>query len=373
MQTNTFRQFLVFTIANCLAVLTATSQTMGTDSEGKSVYEFQKSETFNLPISSADNSAKINFAKKIGGGTQYYGRRSVIKKINDSLKLLQSIPAIKFDTITKIYSSVDSTRLTMAKSWGLNASFKVSNLLTNLAKVETFKPKYSVALGVGRNIDVLNNWGNISVLKNPFTNWNITLGLEKDEILIYDTLLKTASNNKNLWTKSIIANGSIYFPKLFSKTLVGISSVVSFAFGNNIADLKKYQENKEVYIDNNITSLGDYIGRIGDLRGQNSFRSSISLNIFPNSLDFKNDTIQLCIIPYASLFGATNTTLKKLVGFYVNVSQGKSIFSQNSVIKPGIGLGVDWLVGPNGLGNVSIFVGGSLDLHTFFPHSKPKS
>lgn len=352
-------------------------QTMGTDSKGESVYEFQKSEGFNLPISSADNSIKVNFSWKLESGTQYFGRHSSIPVHNNFLKANpDSNKTIFYDTTKakdgspKGYSSNDSSRFTLAKSWGINSSLKVSNLLSNLAKAPTFHPKYAATLGIGRNIDAFNNWENIRLLTYPFSNWNFTLGLERETVKIYDTVTKKASDFNEKWTKSATFNGSIYFPRLFKKTLLGLSTVLTYKLGNNISDLKKYQDNKALYIDNNITEQGDLIGRIGDLTNQNSFRMAFSLDIFADSFQIKKETVQLCIMPYASFGGAVNSHFNKLVGLYVNVSQGGGLFANNSSIKPGIGAGVDWVISPNGVGDISIFVGGSLSIEKFFPHTK---
>lgn len=366
---------LLVSVLFALFVENTFAQTMGSDREGKSISEFQKSETFSLPVSSADNSAKINYTFKLPNSTQYYGRHSTIPSYNRLLAANNE--SVTYDNTLDAngkpigYTANDSSRFTIAKSWGINASFKISNLLSNLAKIATFHPKYSLSLGIGRNIDEFNNWENIRLLRNPFYNWNLTFGLEMDAVKLYDTILKTPSTYKHPISKSATLNGTCYFPRISQSMLLGISAVLTYTIGNNISDLKKYQDNKALYIDNNITTLGDYIGRIGDFKNQNSFRSAFSINIFPKSLNFKNDTVQLCIMPYTSLYGAVNTHFTKLVGVYVNASQGKSLFANGSTIKPGIGFGVDWVVAPGGIGDVNIFVGGSLDIHSFFPHKKP--
>lgn len=366
-ETNFMKRVLIFLAIICFCNIGLYSQTIGTDSEGKSVYEFQKSETFTIPLSSADNSLMINYSKKLGKGRQYYGDRSTNAELNSIYE--KSRPAaISFIQGTSRYSADDSTRLTMAKSYAVNISLKAANLLSNYAKISTFHPVYSLGVGFGHNIDVFNNWKNIQLLKYPFYNWNVSLGLNVSEVKIYDTLTKTLSPYRRKWTQSINANGSLYFPSNNRNSMFAFSTVLSYERSNNIEDLKKVQERKDLYIDDNITSQGDYIGRLGDFARQNRVRGSFSVNFFPNSLDFSKDTIQLCIIGFVSVFGPTNSHLNKLFGLYINASQGKSLFSNNSTIAPGLGAGVNWVGNSHGLSQISIFIRGSLDIQTFFSH-----
>lgn len=342
--------------------LISTAQVIGSDSRGKDVYSFYKSKSLSLPISAATATAKINYTKLLGKGTQYF----------------VGTPAIVYAGGS--YSHNDSLRLTMAKSTGLNFSFTAGNLLSNLAKVSTFHPTYTLGLGIGRNIDAFNNWSNIRSLKYPFYTWNINFFGSLDNVVLYDTIAK-AQSRKKPFSKGVTAEGTLYLPQLSDNWLFSISGSITYENGSNISSLKNFQANSPTYSNSSIIALGDYVGKLGDLRNQNSFRFRASLPIFPSSMKlFRNstsgryrDSLQLCLIPYYSTYGAVNNKFNQLVGFYVNATQGQNLFTKNSTIVSGLGIGVDWTVNSDGLSNTGIFVAGSLDIHAIFDHERPKS
>jgi hypothetical protein len=343
---------------------TCSAQVIGSDSRGKEVYNFYKSEALSLPISVATSSAKVNYTLLVGEGTQYYIG-------NDS---------IHYDPTTKAYSHADSLRLTMAKSTGVNFSLGVGNILSNLSKVSTFHPTYTTSVGIGRNVDAFNNWDSIRTLRYPFYTWNLNVYGSLNNVVIYDINTNTQERRKPL-SEGVVAEGTVYLPKC-TKTwqypwLVSVSGSFTYERGNNIESLKNFQENKPVYINAQVISLGDYVGKIGDLKNEHLVRGRVSFPLFPSAIKvFKRASgpegdLQLCFIPYYSFYGEVSSPFKHLVGLYVNASQGKKLFAKNSTIVSGFGVGIDWDASSSGLSKGSVFVAGSLDIHALFAHTKP--
>ncbi|RYZ84821.1 MAG: hypothetical protein EOP04_17235 [Proteobacteria bacterium] len=349
------------------------AQTIASDSRGKEVFNFYKSKSLTIPVSVSTSSIKMNYTFKVGEGTQFYVNRFQLDNGN------WQEDSIAVDTP---YNHIDSLRFTLAKSTGINISVGAGNLVNNLVKVSTFHPTYTASVGIGRNIDVFNNWNLIETLRYPFFTWNLNFNFDKNNVLIYDTLIKGAFR-KRPWSESISAEGTLYFPSNFfsnhNHRMIALSGSIRYEFGNNIDKLKSYQENKPSYSNAEVISLGDVVGKLGDLADKELVRGRISLPFFPGALKILKskagtyqDSLQFCIIPYYSFYGPVNTQVSHLVGVYVNVNQGDNLFARNSTITSGFGIGVDWNVTANGFKSGSVFVAGSLDIHKLFAHRKPK-
>lgn len=246
----------------------------------------------------------------------------------------------------------------MAKSTGMNFSLTASNIPMNLAKVSTFHPTYTLSIGVGRNIDVFNNWQNIRKLENTFWTWNVNPYVNINNVIIYDTI-RNVQNRMMPISIGVVAELTIFFPPRLTKScLIAISGSVTYENGNNISSLKNFQNNNPTYYNSGIIALGDIIGKIGDLKNQNSIRGRLSLPIFPdnNAIKlFSKCKDQLSVIPYYTFYGDVNSQLKHLVGLYLYASPRQNLFASNSTVVSGFGIGVDWVV-LNGLSNASVFL-----------------
>lgn len=351
------------------------AQTIGTDSRGKEIFNFYKTKSLSIPITASTSSAKINYTFKVGKGTQYY-----VSRFNDkSGSNIVDSSLVKWLEEKKSYSSYDSLRFTMAKSTGLNLSLGIGNILSNLTKASTFHPNYTLSVGIGRNIDIFNNWDNIKTLRFPFYTWNVNAYGSLDNLIIYDTTSITQERRHPI-SKGIIAEGTLFLPKInnLGIRLIAISSSINYEKGNNISSLKNFQKNSPTYSNAEVISLSDYIGKLGDLKDEDRIRGRLSIPIFPKAIKFsKNEStgkftnsLQLSIIPYYTIYGIRNSQYKHLAGIYLNASQGQNLFTRNSTIVSGFGIGSDWAIS-HGFSDNSIFVAGSLDLHSLFAHKKP--
>src|ERR1051326_3161977 len=92
-------------------------QQVGTDSKGKDIFDFYKTKSISIPISSANGSFKLNGTSQVGPGTQYF----------TSSNEPDSIHGVT-DSSGFYYSRLDSTKFTIAKSYGINWAIEVSNL-----------------------------------------------------------------------------------------------------------------------------------------------------------------------------------------------------------------------------------------------------
>ncbi len=375
-------RIIFFALAIIMITSQSIAQTIASDSRGKEVFNFYKSKAFSIPVTASTAAFKLNYTVKVGKGTQYY----VARYKNAAGVTTTKGTEIKFMGGKQPYTPDDSLRFTLSKSTGINFGLGVGNLLSNLAKVSTFHPTYSLTAGIGKNIDAFNNWDNISTIATFFT-CNLNGYIKWDNLILYDTISKI-QNRIHPFSKGITGEWTQYFPVGTGKKvwLTSISASANYEFGNNISQLKDFQKNKPNYTNTDVISLGDVIGKLGDLKNQDAFRFRLSAPLFPTALrlfrdqsaetatsgrKFK-DSVQFCIVPYWTFYGPVNTKLTNIIGLYVNATQGQNLFSKNSTVVAGFGLGIDWTVAADGISNASVFVAGSLDLHQLFEHKKTK-
>lgn len=331
------------------------SQAIATDSRGKDVFNFYTTKAFTLPITTANTSIKLGynvpigfFDKKEKHGTQYHVK------------------------------SFQPQNFTVATSQSLNVLLSVSDLSKNLATISTFHPSYGISIGYSQNIDLFNNWNQIRTLKNTIDNilcsYSITGYINTSNLLVYDTVSQTPTRRKPV-TAGATAEFT-YFNKYARFICASLS--VNYENGWNVADLKNYQKNKPTYSNSNVISLGDYVGKIGDLQNANSFRFRFAIPIFIDGFkskeateadNFLNKITHISIIPYYSVYGAVNSRFNKVIGTFINLLGEK--FGYNSKIVPGGGIGIDWIKSPKGWTSPNIFISGTFSFDSFFKHEDP--
>lgn len=336
------RTKILFTSIMLILAEAGWGQTIASDSRGKDVFNFNRTKTFAIQVK--NNSINTTYNFKIGKGTQYY------------------------------YSKDTANEYTMKKSYAINTSYTVGNLIKNWAKISGFHPTHNFNIGIGNNIDQFDNWDKVKNL-HAFWIWNLGIYGSFDNIIIYDINTNSQSRKKP-FSKGVIIDATFFKPNITKfNSLLGFSFSFNYEKGNNISSLKDFQENNPVYLNSEIISLGDIIGKIGDIKSVDNIRLRVSLPFLPPALNFnakdKEDLdhfVQLAIIPYYTFYGITDTKLNNSIGLFLNGSQGSNLFTPNSVIKQGVGIGIDWKVANNGISTPNIFISGTLDLQALFKH-----
>ncbi|WDF79344.1 hypothetical protein PQ469_04920 [Mucilaginibacter sp. KACC 22773] len=325
-------------------------QSIGTDSRGKDIFDYYQTKSLSIPVSTSSGSFKLTGTSQLGNGTQYF----VSPTPNDKIKLIG-----KGDTAH--YSIEDKAKLTYATSLGLIWSLSVDNIKSDLSKVSTFHPTYGVSVGIGHNVDIFNNWENVKSLSNYFipVPWNVNVYGKLDNTLIYDKEAAISSRQKPVTLGFL---GEVSF---FPANAIVVSGSVNIERGNNISTLKNYQANTPFYSNKDIISLGDYVGKLGDLKKINNYRYRVSVAFITDTLHFIT-TLQPCFIPYYNYYGQFNGKSNNMFGVFFSLL-GKAFYGQNNTnIVSGAGVGIDWT--HNSVWSHSIFVAGSVNLSSIFVH-----
>ncbi len=335
------------------------AQQVAVDSKGKDIFDFYKAKSLSIPISNSNNSFQVTGTANIGRGIQYF----VSAIPNDSIHI---------STVNgkQIYPHIDSLKFTVSKSNAVNWTIGVSNLGKNLARISTFHPTYIIGIGYANTLDAFNNWSNIETLSNKLlhpSTFNVNIYAKFDNVIIYDTLVKDQSR------KHPITAGALIGYTVFPSKWIAFSASLNYERNWNTSNLKTFQKNNPYYTNTDIISLGDFVGRLGDLKKQNFFRERLSIPIFfpPFHIFHSEQVLPPVIIPYYCNFGNANTQFSHQVGLFFSILS-KSHHENNSTISPGAGVGVDWIKSSNGWSSANIFVAGSVDIFTFFAHTKGK-
>ena len=360
------------------------AQSIATDSKGKDVFNFYKTNTLSLPISSSNSSLKIGYSFGFGkredtSGKQFYVQQYSHRQIKADSVLTDTVInnfnlRYKRPGTPTFVEVFDSSNFTVAKSWSLNISINASNLGKNLSQIFKSHPSFGASIGISNNIDVFNNWDQIQTLvlrQRPYIQ-AFTFNINRDNTFLYDTLLKTQSR-KTPFTYAFQYEGT-YFPWYG----LAMSFSASYQLGWNLDDLKKYQTNEPFYLDQNVISLGELVGKLGDLNNKNIVRFRISLPLFTDPLkshsvttseSFIQKITDLCIVPYYTFYGQTNTKFNRQFGVFIDLLGKRFSFRNGSVISAG-GLGVDWINSKDKWSKANVFASGTIDIVSLIQHGK---
>lgn len=337
----------------------ASGQINYTDSKGKDIFTVYQTKSLSFPISPAATEFKATLTTRLTEGIQYY----LPSGPNDFLVEDTSNGGFK-------YRTQDSSKFTVAKSWGAIMSLKTGGITNVLSNSSAFNPTYGLALGISNNIDVFNNWDNIRRLNQLFIRtFSLTAFVNRDNVKIYDTLKRAGSRQRPV-SAGLTFDHTVFSKKLLpGKWILAISFSATAEYGWNTADLVKYQDNKPIYTDPNAVSLGDVAGRIGNLDRQNNFRFRLSVPVFVPAIDLPviDTALQLTVIPYYASFGKADASFSRQTGVFLNISPGR-FYTRDAKLVSGVGIGIDWIRTKEKWSGRNVYVAGTLNIQELFPH-----
>lgn len=320
-------------------------QSFGVDSRNKDVFNFYKTSSFSIPVSSVKGSIKFNATFKSGKTTQYF----IDKDGGDG---------IFKDLTSKQYRVSDSlNKLTMVGSHGFNVAVELGQIKANLAKFATFHPTIGVTFGYGKNLDLVNNWDNFNKLRifSPFL-WSVSVNLKRENSQVYDTVNKTAE-----W-RFPVAAGILTESAFFPFNWMIVSSSLSYEYGSNVGDMKDFQTYPPLYSDASIVAVGDLSGKIGRVERLHNIRARLSFPLFLWPTE-RSRTTQPCIIPYFALYGSVGRQFTQMYGVFASMLGDKFAGKKNGALVAGAGIGADWYHNRDGWSDIAVTISGSLDLH----------
>lgn len=292
------------------------SQDIAVDRNGSDVFSFFATNKPQLSLVSGDNSLRINFT--------------------------YSLSEIPWQTV--------SGNETVKTHYGLSMTGKIfsSDNVFFLDNINRLKPAYQINVGFQKTFEDL-NLNNIPV---PVSAWGVQYYYRKDNIMIFDTISNIEARQKP------DTHGILIHYSFFSNPIIQLSLSALLESTWNKKDLIDYQYSSGLLQNNQITSVGTTVGKIGPYTRATNFRFRVSTPITPFSY-LDNGLARLCVIPYYSVLETTNGTNNKLLGFTLNYL-GKGATLQEYTFTEGFGLGIDWLNNSKEQNQARVFIFGTI-------------
>ncbi|WP_400078774.1 hypothetical protein [Winogradskyella sp. R77965] len=306
-----------------------------TNSSGNGIFYTEKAKQFKAETKVSKKTTEVNF------------------QLNSLLKLKKPIKYYKKVGDNKIYTVKTSF------GWSLKLGMTNTDNITDKIK----NPGLNIELGVLKGLDSINR----NELRTWGYSWGVSSKLQYDnKKVLYNTIDQSISNEYP-YTFSINSHFEFYLAN-FDAIAVGVT--FGYINSTNYSSLKSFQELPIEFMDENIASLGDEIGKIGSLKRTNNLYFSFAFPIFPfeqvesksraKSLS-KSVLEKVALTPYVHYSFLDSNILNpgislSLVNHALNNSSFEPLFDS------GFSIGIDWIRDSDDWSKPIFFLGGTLSI-----------
>ncbi|WP_116769153.1 hypothetical protein [Maribacter litoralis] len=304
-----------------------------TNSSGNGIFYTEKAKQFKAETKVSKKTTEVNF------------------QLNSLLNFKDPIKYYKRKGKDTIYTVKTSF------GWLLKLGMTSSDNFTQKIK----NPGFNIELGILKGLDSINR----NELRTWGYSWGLSTKLQYDNKKVLYDISNQSISYEYPYTFSVNSHFEFYLANIDA---IGIGLTFGYVNSTNYSSLKSFQNIPIEFIDNNIASIGDEVGKIGSLKRTNNLYISFAFPVFPfekpnsKSKELSRNILErIALTPYLHyLFLDSNTLNPGISVSLVNHALNNSSFEP--LFDSGFSIGIDWIRNDGDWSTPIFFLGGTLSI-----------